>query len=67
MKLTTLQINLLTASHRADHPRAHTLFSLTQQRTIWTRSLERLEQAGLGFTAGAKDLRARLAAMEATS
>jgi hypothetical protein len=63
MKLTTLQINLLTAPHRADHPRAQTRFSREQQRTIWTRSLDRLESAGLGFTAGAQDLRARLAEM----
>lgn len=59
------QSNMATASFRADHPQAQTLFTREQAKTIWTRSLERLEDAGLGWTKGARDLRAKLAEMGA--
>jgi hypothetical protein len=61
--MTLIQINLSTA-HARIVPRAVTLFDLQQQRTLWTRSLERLEDAGLGFTRGAQDLRDKLAAIQ---
>jgi hypothetical protein len=52
----------LSTAHARIVPRAVTLFDLQQQRTLWLRSLERLEDAGLGFTRGAQNLRDKLAA-----
>jgi hypothetical protein len=54
----------LSTAHARIVPRAVTLFDLQQQRTLWQRSLERLEDAGLGFTRGAQDLRDKLAAIQ---
>jgi hypothetical protein len=62
--MSAYHANVNSMAYRADHPRAVTLFDLQQQRTLWQRSLERLEDAGLGWTAGAQSLRDKLAAME---